>query len=233
MKLSKQQINQLYTFTSQHYVEWYDLQTELVDHLANDIEDIWEKEPNLSFDQAKNKAFKKFGIFGFGELIEEKRKSLNKKYWILVWKFFKEYFTLPKVILTFLMIGITYTLFNLVINKNTLITIYIGLFFLTISSFMYYYQKKIKASFKQTGKKWLFHDSIQNTGGVFSLIVTIPSLYNFINDEPNWSQINILITSIFLVLLSLLIYILMKIIPARLEEEMIQQYPEYKLLSKG
>ena len=65
MKLTSQHIDQLYKFTRAHYVEWYDLQTELVDHLANDIENIWEKEPNLSFDQAKNKAFKKFGIFGF------------------------------------------------------------------------------------------------------------------------------------------------------------------------
>ncbi|MCK5638497.1 MAG: hypothetical protein KAH67_07280, partial [Flavobacteriaceae bacterium] len=135
----------------------------------------------------------------------------------------------PKVILTFLLIGITYALFNLVINKDTLVTIYFGLFFLTIFSFMYYNQKRTKASIKQTGRKWLYHDSIKNMGGVLSLMGTIPSLYNFLIDEPKWSQINVLITSIFIVLLSLLIYILIKIIPARLEEEIIQQYPEYKL----
>lgn len=49
MKLSSKHIDQLYKFTSAHFVEWYDLQTELVDHLANDIEDIWEKDPKLSF----------------------------------------------------------------------------------------------------------------------------------------------------------------------------------------
>ncbi len=36
-KLSENQIQQLYKFTEQHYVEWYDVQTELVDHLANGI----------------------------------------------------------------------------------------------------------------------------------------------------------------------------------------------------
>ena len=41
MKLTKEQIQQLYKFTRQHYVEYYDVQTELVDHLANDIEQIW------------------------------------------------------------------------------------------------------------------------------------------------------------------------------------------------
>ena len=75
MKLTQKQIQNLYKFTRQHYVYWYDLQSELVDHLANDIEDIWKKEPNLSFEKAKEKAFKKFGIFGFMDVIEKKTKS--------------------------------------------------------------------------------------------------------------------------------------------------------------
>lgn len=41
MKLTPEQIQELYKFTRQHYVEHYDVQTELVDHLANDIEQIW------------------------------------------------------------------------------------------------------------------------------------------------------------------------------------------------
>lgn len=40
MQLTKEQIQSLFTFTKQHFVEWYDLQCELVDHLANDIEYI-------------------------------------------------------------------------------------------------------------------------------------------------------------------------------------------------
>ena len=45
MKLTTEQIDQLYRFTRQHYVEWYDLQTELVDHLANAIEEQWQENP--------------------------------------------------------------------------------------------------------------------------------------------------------------------------------------------
>jgi len=54
MKLTSQQIQQLYKFTRQHYVEYYDVQTELVDHLANDIEQIWKEQPNLSFEKARD-----------------------------------------------------------------------------------------------------------------------------------------------------------------------------------
>jgi hypothetical protein len=47
MKLTTEQIEQIYLFTRQHYLEWYDLQTELVDHLAVAIETEWQENPSL------------------------------------------------------------------------------------------------------------------------------------------------------------------------------------------
>ena len=64
LKLTSEQIERLYLFTRQHYVEWYDLQTELVDHMANAIEAQWQEHPKLSFEEALQKEFKKFGVFG-------------------------------------------------------------------------------------------------------------------------------------------------------------------------
>lgn len=79
MKLTTQQIDHLYLFTRQHYVEWYDLQSELVDHLANAIETQWQENPKLSFDEALNIEFKKFGVFGFMGVVEEKQKFFGKE----------------------------------------------------------------------------------------------------------------------------------------------------------
>ncbi len=84
MKLTENQIEELYKFTRKHYVDHYDVQTELVDHLANDIEEIWEENPNLSFEQARDKSFKKFGIFGFMDVVEAKQKQMNKRYWTII-----------------------------------------------------------------------------------------------------------------------------------------------------
>ncbi len=39
MKLTEAQIEELYAFTRKKYVEHYDVQTELVDHLATSIEE--------------------------------------------------------------------------------------------------------------------------------------------------------------------------------------------------
>ena len=49
MKLTETHIKELYTFTRQHYVYFYDVQTELVDHLANDIENIWIRKTKFIF----------------------------------------------------------------------------------------------------------------------------------------------------------------------------------------
>ena len=64
-KLSIDQIVHLFTFTRQHYVEYFDVQSELVDHLANAIETEWQANPKLPFDEALNKEFKKFNFRAF------------------------------------------------------------------------------------------------------------------------------------------------------------------------
>lgn len=110
IKLTRAQIDQLYLFTRQHYVEWYDLQSELVDHLANAIETQWQENPKLTFDEALNNEFRKFGVFGFMGVVEEKQKFLGKKYRKLIWNYYTEFFRLPKIILTFLSMLLIYKL---------------------------------------------------------------------------------------------------------------------------
>ena len=60
-KLTQEQIEQLFVFTKKHLVEHYDVQVELVDHLANAIEAEWEINPNISFTEALQKEYKNFG----------------------------------------------------------------------------------------------------------------------------------------------------------------------------
>jgi hypothetical protein len=88
MKLTQDQIQELYKFTRAHYVEHYDLQTELVDHLANGVEQQWAHYPKLSFEEAKQMEFKKFGVFGFMDVVAERQKAMGKKYRKIIWQFF-------------------------------------------------------------------------------------------------------------------------------------------------
>ena len=64
MKLTEHQINELYIFTRKHYVYHYDVQTELVDHLANDIERIWIASPKISLKKLEIHRLRNLGFLG-------------------------------------------------------------------------------------------------------------------------------------------------------------------------
>ena len=140
MKLTNQHIEQLYTFTRQHYVEHYDVQTELVDHLANDIEQVLEDKPTLTFEQARDISFKKFGVFGFMDVVEEKQKQLNKKYYKIILSFVKDWFRLPKLIATITLFFFFYTL--LTSNLSSIYFMGIWIFYIGYLSIKLYQLKK-------------------------------------------------------------------------------------------
>ena len=232
MKLTKEHIEQLYKFTQAHYVEWYDLQTELVDHLANDIEHIWKKEPNLTFDQAKNKAFKKFGIFGFSDVIEKRYNALYKNYWKMVWNIFKDYFKLPKVILTMLISLVVFTIFHAIPDKDIFIYVYLAIHIAVILTFLIREQVHVNRKNKITGKKWMFDNIITSMGGIGFLMYMPIQVFSHLTDL-NWSLKNQIIVSIVLTLFSIISFILVRVIPTELIKKMENQFPEYKLYKKA
>jgi hypothetical protein len=179
MKLTEQQIQQLYKFTRQHYVEHYDVQTELVDHLANDIEQIWTEQPHLSFEQARTISFKKFGVFGFMDVVEKKQKLMNKRYWNILWRFVKEWFTLPKIILTTLIFLLFFSIFQFTYATEI---IFVSLLILVIFDFYYLFKNRAKRKRNKMKKEKIFllESMIGQTRNGFS-IMTFVNVFNIIN----------------------------------------------------
>ncbi len=228
MKPTAEQIAQLYTFTRQHYVEWYDLQTELVDHLANAIEAEWQENPKLTFTEALNKEFQKFGVFGFMEVIDEKRKALGKKYNLIIWHHFKAFFGIPKIIMTVSLIGIMYLILKLMNDKSVFVLIY---FIILLSVFFYkFYQSKKRR--KQEKQHWLFKEIIFNYGYFGSFSIFTFQLMNLTVNGMNWiskTSLFSLFIAVILVFLSIYCYISFYIIPPKAEEYLQETYPEYEL----
>jgi hypothetical protein len=67
-QLTEAQIESLHMFCEFHGVKYYDVQVELVDHLASAIENRWENEPNIGFEQALNDVYSAFGVGGFSKV---------------------------------------------------------------------------------------------------------------------------------------------------------------------
>jgi len=180
--LSKEQTQQLYEFTCQHYVEYFDVQTELVDHLANDIEQIWQEQPTLSFERTKDISFKKFGVFGFMDVVDSRAKALSKKYWELVWVIFKQFFTIPYIIISSTIFLALF--FSLKLFSTKILFVSIGVFILFYR--LYFLRKEKKQRFKKTNKKWLLEEYVFNIGGGVAFInfffqMAIYSPENFTN----------------------------------------------------
>ena len=153
MKLTQEQIQELYAFTRKHFVEHYDLQTELVDHLANGIEQQILENSNLSFQEALNNEFKSFGVFGFQDVITEKQRALSKHYWKIIFKFYKGFFKLPKIILT---LGLSYLLFFILkisgIEHHNKVLFFVFILFLIPTFFKMFALRK---EFKKKKEKWM------------------------------------------------------------------------------
>ena len=231
MKISETQIEQLYKFTRQHYVYHYDVQTELVDHLANDIEKIWEEHPKLSFEEARDKSFKKFGIFGFMDVVEKKERQMTKRYYKIVLRFIKEWYKLPKIILTLVLFFGFYQL-----QKNTYShIIYTSIFYGIISlQFMFLLIKgnQLKKKRKKTGKSWMF-EHILIVNGMANICMILFFFFDFSfaeNDFLVMSDFRRILSAFLVTFILILGYITLYVIPRKTEELLQETYPEYKLV---
>jgi hypothetical protein len=227
MKLSAKQIDYLYQFTRQHYVEWYDLQSELVDHLANAIEEQWQNDPKIPFEEALNKTFKKFGIFGFMDLVEERRKYLDKKYFKLIWSYYKSYFKLPRVAAVLLSVYALFMVSKFIEDPQTFYLSLLGAIVILYLYELVKLNRLVKKRDQITGKKWLLESVMRSNDIVLlSLSVNISHISrSFFTNE--WSAQDSFCSAIGLVLLALFAYVKIKIVPAKITDELEKNYSEY------
>jgi hypothetical protein len=230
MKLTKQQIENLYQFTRQHYVVHFDLQTELVDHMANAIESAWEINPAISFEESRDKSFKTFGVFGFMDVLEHRQKAMSKRYHKILWRFVKEWFSFPEVLKTVLIFISAYFLFGLSYGKYIAIAVCVVLF-ITVFCKGIKFSKYIKKKENPDEKLWLLEDIIFRYASA-NIMVFASSIFNFFNiSEAFWNyQYSALIMAIFFTLFAIYSYVSVMILPKNAEKLLKNTYPEYSLI---
>lgn len=162
-KVTEQEISKLYKFTTQHYVEYFDVQIELVDHLANAIEEIWVENPSVRFEDALNRVFKKFGVFGFGEILEKRTNAMDKRYAKRILRYALNRLRWPKIVSSLVFSFIVfYAVILLDYSRYVLLSIYIiG----AVLAFVKLYSFKKKWKIKTNGTKILAVESSIKTPG--------------------------------------------------------------------
>ena len=172
--LNSDQIEILFAFCRKHFVYYYDVQVELVDHLANAIETEMKNDAKIPFEKALEKVHKSFGLFGFAPLVAEKEKMALRQSRKMLWDNFKRQFKWPKVLTFFLLVFFIFTLFsNAPFLMHGAATVIILLAWPVYLSRLIKFQRLIK----KTGKKFL----AENIFWVTSFIL-FPTYYiNFSN----------------------------------------------------
>lgn len=222
---------QLFEFCRNHYVYHYDLQVELADHLASSIEEQWETNPEIPFDEALWNTFRKFGITGFSKIKEQKQKELRKKYNRLLWKYLFEFFSWPKIVMTFTFTIALATLFKWVKNDLWIIVPYFGS--ATIFLIYYYYRifpKRFKIT-KINGKKFMLLDRLKDTQFMAILFIQIPiqipNFWNISNTSFLQNTIGIFAVSLLIVLFMICLFGELLYVPEKIKEHFREQFPEF------
>lgn len=125
MKLSKQQLDLIKTFISKKGFVYADVQLEIIDHVANAIQDKLEGNSKLNFEEALHQVHASFGIFGFSVLEDSMISGMNKRYNRIFFNNFLSLFNYKYLLLIFLSISLIYALQNLTNNSNTVLTLFI------------------------------------------------------------------------------------------------------------
>ena len=121
------QIHELENLCYAEGIYFYDVRMEMTDHLAQGIEQKIAQQPDLTFDEAKRETAQSLGVYGFHKIVKEKEAliatALRKRQRTLFW----EYFTLPKLIgsfLLFLTFASPYLLFKASVDSNIKVNIF-------------------------------------------------------------------------------------------------------------
>jgi len=231
-KLSQEEINRLFDFTQKHYVEYYDLQIELVDHLACGIEEQWDEDESISFEDALNIEFKKFGIFGFSDIVDQRRQQLLKKYNKLIRQMMFKHLVKLEYIGILILSSILYFVGSYFFTKIAFITAMVFFYGLVIY-FMIKLSTAYKNKVKETGKKILLLETIYKNFASLSLISAIFNIWiqSLIYIDFNWIYINVFF-AIIIPILFLFIYISCHFLPKHSEEILEEMNPEYKLIKE-
>ena len=224
-KLSAAHIEQLYAFTRAHFVDYYDVQTELVDHLANGIEAQWTANPELDFEQALDIEFKKFGVFGFLEVVEEREKQMSKRYWKLIRNEVYQFCKIPKVWVSMALFLFIFTmLFRLPYGFYGVAT------FLVLEFILYVFllgKRSRQLKKNQSAKQPLLLEVIINRSGQIGSFSYIWFYQFLIVDAQVFSNLYVaLATSLIISLVSLLHYIVLVVIPKQKNKILREVYPE-------
>jgi hypothetical protein len=219
--LTKEQIDYLFEFCETKGVRYYDVQVELVDHLANGIEKELAEHPGSSSEKALDVVFASFGYRKFAPLVAEKRKAAKIYRRRLWWSIFRKQLIWPG---TWVGWGIFLFIYRLLVIHDNQIVLHISLV-LAMSALIVALNggKRMEELEDRTGKFFLLTNRTELNFMIFCTYASIILFSSISQDYPGHLSFLIIGTLIFtFFLMCLANYRTLK----RLEKQLEKDYPE-------
>ena len=232
-KLTPNEIEGLFLFCRKRKVKYYDVQLELVDHLATSIEEIWRTQPEIPFQDALTKIYLSFGVHGFLNMGKAKKRELRKKYDRLIWTYLIDFYRLPKIIFT---VFLVVTLFFIFKSVSDLVMLNLAFLAFAFAALLTYYtinyRRKIKIDLIQK-KSFLLLDysntmAVSMIGSIFlpfDVVLLATSFSNILGYQIPPSNLTYLVLSFFYVLALLVVWVSWVYLPQRIKADFIREYP--------
>jgi hypothetical protein len=134
MQLTNEQIEYIENYIISKDIKWYELQVELTDHMVTNMEEFWEQNPLLPFEQVKENTFKKFTKPELKAIEKERTKILSKEFFKTQRQMVLEYLKFPKIFISIILTLIAFKLSFLFDNPQKYIVMLLS------SSVVFYFQ---------------------------------------------------------------------------------------------
>jgi hypothetical protein len=168
--LAPEQIEILFAFCQNHGVSEYEIQEELVDHLATAIENEKALNPGNSNYDALLKAYHEFGPEGFRTVVKTKRRMFRRKYNRLFFEFVLSFFKLPRIVLTLLLTLIFFFSFH--IFNSQILLIFLGALTIMFTIWCLLFKPGLYPINLEEGKKFLLVNYYNSLISLVLLFVT-------------------------------------------------------------
>jgi len=209
----------------------------LVDHLASAIEQQWETNPKLSFNDALKNTFSKFGVYGFTKIKEQKQKELRRKYNSLHFSFIKSFYSWPTILFTVITMTVVFMLIKQIPDRHTLLIInYVVSIVLLVSYLILMFSKMLNIKVVND-KKFLLAEHLKNIKHSSLMLIMLPiniviifstnifqfNIYEIIIDN-NWL---VFVVSFFIVNYYVALYSISIYIPKRITGHFKEYYSDF------
>lgn len=259
-KLTEEEISLLFEFCEFHNVRYYDVQVELVDHLASAIEDLWKTNPGMPFEEAVFTVGEKFGVdpyfqidsesllpppsgwkktesSGFATIVAAKEKELRRKYERLQWEYIREFFRLPKIILTLAVTFALFLVFRASSHDANVCLVLLGLYLLGLAGYLlFWYPRKFKLDLVP-GKSFLLYNHFRLTSNNIIIIGIFPvSLSNILLGGANSSLFRLtlgnipyceLLFAFLITFFGIITVVVSMYIPRRIKEDFTHEFLQF------